>query len=170
MADVYSLTGSVKALVDLELKVTGAAGGVSRFKSDTPNLRHLVTIADGQGDNKAQDFYEKKVELGNGATGTIDFVSTTVNRFGLALAWDLLKGLFLFAPLTNTDSVTVGGAGNAVIAALPAINPGESILLQYPLIATAPVIAGGSSDILTMVNDDAGGPAVLYVLAWGEKA
>lgn len=170
MADVYTVTGSVKAVIDLTLKVVSTSLAQASYKTDKAALKHVVAIANGEGDNKAGDLYDEIVALGNGATGTIDFVSATANRFGRALAWDLLKGLFLFAPATNTDTVTIGGAANAVIPALPPLPPGASYLFQWPLIATAPVIADGASDILTMVNDDAGGPAVLHVLAWGEVA
>lgn len=136
--------------------------------ADPLDWRRAVHLESGTAVGLADRVFHDRRTLAASATEDLDLAGTLLDAFGSAITFVKVKGLFISAASTNTNSVIVGAAtSNAWATLLNAtgtitLRPGATLgVMAGGADATAYAVTAGTGDLLKVANS-AAGTAVSY--------
>jgi hypothetical protein len=131
-------------------------------------LSRSVTLGSGTGAGKADKVYQGRRTLAASATEDLDLAGVLTDAFGAAITFVKVKGLFIAASASNTNSVVLGNAtSNAWATLLNAtgtvtLRPGAALgFIAGTAESAAYSVTASTGDILKVANS-AGGSSVSY--------
>lgn len=145
--------------------------GTDKF---TPQVKSLITLADGTAANQADLLFVDQRAVATGANDDIDLAGVLSDAFGATITAAELVGLMVVnAPRSgaaNTTDLTIGGGSNPVTGFLGGttptigpIKPGGMVCLAAGNAAGIGAVTAGTADILRIANSS--GATATYQIA-----
>lgn len=158
MGLVSSLVLTAKGTYTSALDLSTATDPLSFVKT--------ISLANGSGASQADLMWHDQRTLAASTAEDLDIDGGGLtDAFGAAVAFDLIKALYIYAATGNTNNVQVGGDANSVpifgaTADFISIPPGGFFAITAPD-ATGIAVTAGTGDII-QVENSAGGTSVTY--------
>ena len=144
---------------------------------DSLAFRRAVNLTDGTTAGKADKVFHDRRVLAASASEDLDLAGVLSDVFGAAITWARVKGLFISAAATNTNSVVVGAASATQWATLLnaagtlTLRPGASFCaIAGAADATGWAVTAGTGDLLKIANSAAGTPVTYDIVIVGASA
>lgn len=170
-----SVAGLLRAVINLEHKAAVEITSPSETVIDgTSYLSWDVT--DGTGANQADMVFADQRTLGNGASEELDLYGGLTDSFGVTQNFARIKGFYIKAASTNTDTITIGNAAAngwpgffGALTHTVVFLPGAGIFAISPDAIGWPV-TNATADKLKILNDAAGAAAIYDIVLIGASA
>jgi len=125
------------------------------------NAAAEIILANGTGNDQGNSVYSDSLQLAASANADIDLSGSLLNPFGTTILFTKIKGIYVFAKRTNTNSVIIKpAAANSFLGPFGAAThtitllPGAYIELVHPLAGWT--VTPGTDDKLNFANSAAG--------------
>jgi len=135
----------------------------------------MTSLAQGTASGEADVIYADSRTIAASSSYSIDLTGTAdLNVFNGSLALAKVKGIWIYALNTNTNSVVVGNGTNPFVGPFSAgtitltIPPGGELLLTAPVGGWT--VTAGTGDILKLANSSSGSGVDLRAIIWGTSA
>lgn len=168
-----SLSGTIKAILNLTLTDPASVWGSD--PSDAMSYTFSKSLADGSGDDQAQQLFHLSGTLAAAASVTYDLAggATFKDVFGRTITLTAIKALYIENDGTASGIKVGGGSDGSGTAALASlfgatndkliVKPSGAILAVAPKAGYA--VSAGTADILRLEHDSTSSDTVTYNIA-----
>jgi len=163
------LTTHLKVILDIlaqnELSFSAPLASADG-KLNISNASYSVDLADGDGDDQADQVWLDERTLTTGATDTLDLYGSLTDVFGMTVNFEKVKAI-LVAHKSGTAGLHIGYTATTALAALiGAADANRKIEPNGLFFACSPddgaAVAAGVSDSLVLKHDAADGDPITY--------